>query len=198
MISLPCFSPKVHQYLVAAWQVFPVWIVILQYMFSRASWFVSSPRKMNSKPGHLHAVGFESLDRLYRFAFALATLTHCVTLGLITVVQWFAGLVTTSNDHTVTFKEVFLPPNIWTGDQVSNKVQGAQGCFQYDQYVGSTSAIIWATNLRNMCNKSLSDRQWAQLAFEIVGCSAVARPTGALVMLLWKRDVQAMEAEDGA
>ena len=145
---------------------------------------------MNSKPGNLHAVDFESLDRLYRFAFALATLTHCVTLGLITVIQWFLGLVTTSNDHTVTFKEVFLPLNIWTGDQVSNMVQGAHGCFQYDQYVGSTSAITWATTLRyNMCNKSMSDRQWAQLAFEIVGYSAVAGPTGALVMLFWKRDV---------
>ena len=141
-MSLRCFSPKVHQYLVAGWQVFPVWIVILQYMFGRASGLLSSPREMNSKPGHLHAVDFESLDRLYRFAFALATLTHCINLELITVVQWFPGLVTTSNDHTVPFKEVFLPPITWTEDRVSNIVQGAHDCFQYDRYVGSTSAIM--------------------------------------------------------
>jgi hypothetical protein len=37
--------------------------------------------------------------------------------------------------------------------------------------------------------------QWAQLAPEIVGYSLIAGPTGALFMLLWNRDIQAVEGE---
>ena len=196
MMSMPVFSPKVHQYLVASWQVFPVWIVILQYIFGKASWYFLSPQPLKSKPSHLHAVDLESLNRLYHFAFALATLTHCIALGLIASIQLFPGLIAASDGHAVTLKDVFLPSNIWTGAQVSDMVQGAHGFFQYDQYIGSIAAIIWAITLRyNVENKSMSATQWAQLAFEIVGYSTVAGPTGALVMLLWKRDIQAMEGE---
>ena len=80
--------------------------------------------------------------------------------------------------------------------------RGAHVFFQYDQYAGSIAAVIWATTLRyNVSNRSLSARQWLEIAVEMVVCSAVAGPTGALVMLLWQRDIQAMEAEghgDGA
>ena len=112
MMSLPFSSPKIHQYLVAAWQVFPIWIVILQYIFGKVTWLFPRPRKMRSKAGDLYAANCESLNRSYRFAFALANLTHCVALGSITVVQWFPCLLPASNNgHTVTFKGVFLPPN---------------------------------------------------------------------------------------
>ena len=75
-------------------------------------------------------------------------------------------------------------------------VQGAHGFFQYDQYVGSTAVIIWAMTLRfNVRGKSMSARQWVQLASEVVGYVMVAGPTGALVMLLWIRDIEAIDAE---
>ena len=34
MMSLPVFSSKTHQFLVVVWQLYPVWIVILQFCFA--------------------------------------------------------------------------------------------------------------------------------------------------------------------
>jgi hypothetical protein len=196
MMSLPWFSPKVHQYLVAVWQVFPVWIVTLQYVFGKASWFFLSPQQFTSRTSRIYEIDLESLNQAYRFAFALATLTHYITLGLIALVQWFPALIAVFDGHAVTYQDVFLPPNFRTRAQISDMVQGAQNFFQYDQYVGSIAAIIWATTLRyNLRNKFMSAMQWVQLAFEIIGYTMVAGPTGALVMLLWNRDIQAVEAE---
>ena len=41
----------------------------------------------------------------------------------------------------------------------------------------------------------MSARQWVQLASEVVGYAVVAGPTGALAMLLWIRDIEAIDAE---
>ena len=184
MMSIPWFSPNVHQYLVAVWQVFPVWIATLQYIFSRASRFFLSPRQL------FYVTGIESLDHVYRFAFVLASLTHYITLGVIAW-QCFPAPTAASGGHAVTFQEVFLPSNFRTKARISDMVQGAHGFFQYDQYVGSIAAILWAMTLRfNVRDKSMSTRQWAQLAFEIVAYTLVAGPTGAFLMLLWTRDVR--------
>lgn len=195
MMSLPWFSPKVHQYLVAVWQVFPVWIVALQYLFSKTSRFFLSPQQRTPKTTEICAINFKCLNQVYHFAFTLATLTHFITLGLIAWAQWFPTMISKSDGYAVTFQEVFLPSNFRTRARISDMVQGAHNFFQYDQYVGSMAAIIWAMTLRcNIRNEVMSTRQWAQLAFEIFGYIMVAGPTGALVMVLWTRDIQVTEA----
>ncbi len=189
MMSIPWFSPKFHQYLVAVWQVSPVWIVALQYVFSRVSRFHPSPRQLSS------VSGLEILDQVYRFAFVLASLTHYIALGVVAL-RCFPARTAGPGGHAVTFQEVFRSFNFRSGAQISDMVQGAHGFFQYDQYLGSIAAILWATTLRfNVRNKSMSARQWAHLAFEIVAYTLVAGPTGSLLMLLWARDVQVTEAE---
>lgn len=197
MMSLPGFSPQVHQRLVAVWQVFPIWIWMLQYIFGQASRLrVRGPRQLTSRTSQTRTIDLESLNRLYRFAFALATLTHDITLGLIALVQCFPALIATSSGHAVTFQDVFLPPNFRTGTQISDMVQGAHGFFQYDQYVGSIAVIVWVMTLRfNARSKSMSARQWVKLASEVVGYVLLAGPAGALVMLLWVRDIEAIDAE---
>ena len=196
MMSLPCFSPTVHQCLVAVWQVFPVWILTLQYIFGKASCLVRGPRQSISRTSGTYMTDRESLNQVYRFAFTLATLTHCITLGLIGLVQYFPALMPTSSGHAVTIQDVFLPPNFWTRTQISDMVQGAHGFCQYDQYVGSIAVIVWAMTPRfNVRGKSMSAREWVQLASEVVGYGMVAGTAGALVMLLWVRDIEAMNGE---
>jgi uncharacterized membrane protein len=149
---------------------------------------------LTSRTSGIYATELERLNQAYRFAFALATLTHYIALGIIALVQWFPAPIAAFDGHTVTYQDVFLPLNFRTRAQISDMVQGAQNFFQYDQYVGSIAAIIWATNLR-LRNKCMSAMQWAQLALEIIGYRIVAGPPGTLVTLLWNRDIQAVEAE---
>lgn len=196
MMSIPYTSPKCHQYLVALWQVYPVWIVTFQFLFHKAFRFFSIPQRLKIKTSCIGALDSEGMNHAYRFAFALAALTNCITLGLIFSVQWFPTPIAASNGHTITLKEVFVPSNFRIESQISDMVQGAHGFFQYDQYVGSSAIIIWAMTLRfNERNGFMSARHWVQLAFEIFGYILVAGPTGALVMLLWTRDIQAMDSK---
>jgi hypothetical protein len=157
MMSLPVFSSKVHHYLIAVWQAFPFWIITLQYIFGKASWFFPSPHHLTSRASGIYATDLERLNQAYRFAFALAILTHCIALGIIALVLWFPAPIAAFDSHTFTYQDVFLPLNLRTRAQISDMVQGAQSSFQYDQYVGLIAAITWAATLRsNLRNKSMS------------------------------------------
>jgi hypothetical protein len=70
-----------------------------------------------------------------------------------------------------------------------NMAVGILNFFQYDQYIGSTAAIIWAVALHVKARKrAMSLESWLWLAGEIFGISVVAGPGAALVSLIWNRD----------
>ena len=63
---------------------------------------------------------------------------------------------------------------------------------QYDQYVGSASALVWAIASHFMAyNSDMIRRQWMRLLVEIVGLSILTGPAGAVVFFfffMWRRD----------
>jgi hypothetical protein len=66
---------------------------------------------------------------------------------------------------------------------------GILNFFQYDHYVGATSALAWAMALRtNSANGTVTVKDWAILAGESFGVTLLAGPGEALVALLWNRD----------
>jgi hypothetical protein len=70
-----------------------------------------------------------------------------------------------------------------------NMAVGILNFFQYDQYVGSTAAIVWAVALRIKARKqAMSLESWLWLAGEIFGIAFVTGPGTALVSLVWNRD----------
>jgi len=70
-----------------------------------------------------------------------------------------------------------------------NMAIGILNFFQYDQYVGSTAAIVWAATLWVKARKqAMSLKNWLWLAGEIFGISILAGPGAAFVYLLWNRD----------
>lgn len=137
MMSIPVFSSKVHQYLVAVWQAFPVWIITPQYIFSKASWFFPNPHHLTSRTSGIYATDVARRKQAYRFSFALAILTHCIALGIIALVQWFPAPIAVFESHTVTYQAVFPPLTFRTRAQISDMVQDARSSSQYDQYTGS-------------------------------------------------------------
>ncbi|XMA12749.1 hypothetical protein WAI453_005540 [Rhynchosporium graminicola] len=89
----------------------------------------------------------------------------------------------------LTFQNVFIPPPFWSREPMANMAVGNQTFFQYDQYVGSTAAIVWATTLWIKARKqNMTLNNWLWLAGEIFGISIVAGPGAAWVSLIWNRD----------
>ena len=188
LMSLPWLDPSVHQYLVAIWQVFPLWITMLQYALKKAYSYLSHHHK--SEIGRFPASEIKSLDRVYRFSFAPAMLTQVLTVGLIACAQSDAPFNLLS-DHDITFCGVFLPPNFRQEVQIRDMIQGAHGMFQYDQYVGSLAAIVWAVTVRlDASEASMSFRQLVELTLQVISYTLLAGPAGAIIILLWARDLQ--------
>ena len=66
---------------------------------------------------------------------------------------------------------------------------GIQNFFQYDQYAGSTAAIVWASTLWIIARKeAMTLNKWLWLAGEIFGISIVAGSGAAWMSLIWNRD----------
>lgn len=193
LMSLPIFSPVTHQYLVAAWQFFPLWVFFLQLFFGWAHRYLNTETrpKPHWTPGHSHATELMALHRAYIFAFTTSTLTQLSSILLVACFK--------TTPRPMSYRKIFLPPNFRSRAQIKDMVQGAHNFLQYDQYVGSLAAVTWAAMLHyNTRGRSLTKRQWLWLAFEICGVSIISGPAGALVTLMWNRDEYVMEADAGS
>lgn len=199
LMSLPIFPPKVHQYLVVVWQLFPIWVVSLQYILGLCyKYYSANPQyKRRWESGHTHSSELMMLHRAYVFAFTISTLTHMASILIVVSAKYFPSLFSPLASGSFSFVDVFLPPNFHSHAQIKDMVQGAHNLFQYDQYVGSTASIVWAVTLHyNSPGQSLTKRQWLWLAFEIWGVSMVSGPAAAFVTLMWNRDERIIEADE--
>ncbi len=77
---------------------------------------------------------------------------------------------------------------------MKDMVQGALTVLQYDQYVGSAAAIVWAAALHYMSRgRSVTIQEWLWLAFKILGFSLMAGPGGAFIIMMLERDERLLQ-----
>jgi hypothetical protein len=130
-----------------------------------------------------------ALHQAYHFAFAVSAFTNIITFAVLASYKLAPALFPPSMLKALTFKNVFLPPPFWSRAPMPNIAVWILNFFQYDQYVGSTAAIVRAVALYVKARKrAMSLESWLWLAGEIFGISVVAGPGAALVSLIWNRD----------
>lgn len=195
LMAIPVSSTVLHQWLGGFWQGYPVWVTLIQYGIG----FVRS-RRLDAEDGQKPAtatgpvessrVGEEMvLHRAYLFAFAFSATTNIITYSILASVKLFPSLFSEHIRNALTFQNVFIPPPFWSREPMPNMAVGIQNFFQYDQYVGSTAAIVWATALWIKARKqAMTLNNWLWLAGEIFGISIIAGPGAAWVSLIWNRD----------
>lgn len=200
LMSLPTFSSKTHQYLVVVWQLFPIWISSLQAVLPIGyRYFVLASDVNYHRPFTRTRMATRTpLDKVYRFALTVCTLTQSSSVVAILLAKAFPSALLQSGLGNVTFSNVFLPQlNFHSNAKINNMVQGAQHFFQYDQYVGSLAAIVWVVILSHKCQvKSLMVKGWLRLMAEILGLSLIAGPAGAFLVSMKKRDQQIFHAAE--
>lgn len=194
LMAIPLQSNTTHQWLGGFWQIFPVWVTFLQYVFR---FFYVKPRvKRESKESNKNLKGAITrthqqyvLHNAYLFSFLTSAVCHLGTLAIVGA-RWLTPvLFSPLAQDTLSFREVFIPPPFYLCAEMKSMAAGINNFFQYDQYIGSAAAIVWAVALNINSRKCpLSCRGWVELAIEIVGSSIVAGPGGALVALMWHRD----------
>ena len=193
LMAIPTFSSIVHQWLGGLWQGFPVWIILLQYAWKFRNWrfgFTAREDDLALNDDRTTASDrikeVKALHTAYFFSFGVSAATHLTTFGIFGARQLFPLLLSPE----LNFGDVLLPPMFYSRAHMKNMAIGIQNFFQYDQYVGSTAALVWAMTLHSNSRKEeMTWRQWMWLLGKTLWATMIAGPGGALASLMWDRDM---------
>lgn len=153
-------SIATHQKLLAFWQPFPLWSVIIHYVLKKFYMLAAAPSirqsattiKSIQPPSTTYLT---SAGRVYGFTLFICMITHLpvLVLGLIQA-SWIPETYQTLQDFaTPSLIEIFvpglpyLPPSLRsTQEQVTLHAGGLQ-FLQYDLHLAAIATLIWATLL---------------------------------------------------
>ncbi|KAB5576341.1 hypothetical protein GE09DRAFT_620878 [Coniochaeta sp. 2T2.1] len=186
LMSIPVLSDSTRQWFGAVWQGVPIWSTVCLKMI--AAYLRRNKRGGFSASGNDRGRERRLLARVYGFAFAACLVGQLVPLGLILTARVCPSVFPAGVADVMTIWDVFVPPPFWTGKKMKDMASGIHGFFQYDQYVGSLAAGIWAVALYIKAMGPLGMREWMRLAALVAGLGVVAGPIGVVVWLIWCRE----------
>lgn len=210
-------SVSTHQKLIAFWQPFPVWTVLIHWILTKSITKIAEKRKKDnaatrSTPKSASTSYLRSARMIYIAVLILTILTHLPILllsilpsnALSYVSNGLADLSKTS------FTEIYVPPFPFYTHQATSFAEGAQIFLQWDLYIGSAACLLWGLVLhRNaVSEKTIVDpncslpvyrellagetrkrvNERRKLAAKVAGYMVLGGPIGALTVLLWERD----------
>ncbi|KAI1344150.1 hypothetical protein F5Y15DRAFT_424411 [Xylariaceae sp. FL0016] len=217
LMSLPYRSSNMQQWFGGLWQGCPVWMMAIQKISIRVTekgWKdsvgvreikdeVKSTISKGVKFSGLHPpipemepTGHRIPPRVYSFAFSACIASQLGTLAFLGVVRLLPGYFPHDLREQLTLPNLFMPPPFYSSKAMESMGAAMHNFFLYDQYVGSTSAIIWASALYIKSREGLTSRQWMRLAGVISMLSLVSGPAGAVVWLIWERDQILLETTE--
>ncbi|TEY60192.1 hypothetical protein BOTCAL_0184g00130 [Botryotinia calthae] len=211
-------SGHTHQKLIAFWQPFPIWTVIIQWTLRSFFQFIGSEvssRDSKQPPAPQGASYLSSVKHVYRFALTLCVLTHLpiLLIALVPASVIADTLPKLSPYASLNFFDIYVPyfPFPLT-HRVSDLANGTHTFLQWDLATGSTSLLLWAILLyRNATTeKSMVDPDTSlpphqiremlsgegnrvgalrrELLVKIGVWTLIAGPIGAATVLIWERD----------
>lgn len=185
LMAWPFSSPTLHQWLGALWQGFPLYVTVLQRMFTR----LLQPTTESRSPA-------ATLSRAYKWAFGFAAIAQLSVYSLLIAVKIFPILFPRWAVESLTFGKTFLPGPFYSTKPFTSPASAMHNFFMWDQYVGSAAAITWGVTLNVTARRhAMSRKDWLVLGWDVVRWTVIAGPAGALVRLLRRRD-EAASAEE--
>lgn len=193
LLALP--APSVltsdrKQILMAVWQVFPIWVDVLQrtipFMVSVVS---NAERKCATSPAKVPGKYIRAMRCVYIFALVLSGFTHISAMTLAATSRLFPSLFAPEYVGMFNPSNVFFPSTISMTTQMPSIGHGALLLLQYDGLIGSASFVLWASTLyvRAYGRRRVFDR-WLSLFAANVLLTALVGPVGCVVALIWARD----------
>ena len=186
LMSLPAPSIVNHdlkQWLMTVWQIFPIWVSIIQGIVS----YLLSKVGVPSKASTTHKL--RSMKVLYAGLLTVAGIGQISTITLVATSKFFPALFAPEYVGVFDFSTVFLPVAITPSTKMPSIGAGALLLFQYDQGIGSTSMALWSTVLFINTYRNGTTRQNGALM--IAGgiiLMALTGPLGYATACIWARD----------
>ena len=177
-------SHDLQQILVSAWQVFPLWVGILQQVFR---WML--PVILPASMQRIRARPRIALRTVYIFALFFIILFRASSLGLSFVATLFPMMFAPGYASKMSVSQVFLPATASLANPPGSVAAACLLLLQYDQLVGSNLVLAWAfIMLVSAGRKHEALPSWPVLSVAVASLWAVLGPGGCAVTLMWARD----------
>jgi hypothetical protein len=197
LMILPANAPigsPMHQYIVAFWQAFPLWTVLIQWTLKLACTFIlgkdtaakteKSPQTTASKT-YLNYAG-----RVYTFVLTLCMVTHipAVILSLLPPGIVPESILTLAYLARPSFTSTFIPP-LPLGQPIQYMAEGVHIFLLWDMYIGSASGLLWAIVLyQNVSVGKQITASNVSLLAKLIIWTVLGGPVAAWTILMWERD----------
>ena len=186
MRSPSTVSYNFKQLAIAAWNVFPLTMALVQFVLQRIVSFLTSDRFPRSEnlidpAGFLHAVRIA-----YGFAFAISCATHIGIASLLAASVLFPMIFSMEYSSAFRPNKVVLPPVSWSA--VATLGEGDLGFMKWDQVIGYSCVLFVAGRIYRHAEVQLGrSRGWIFYAVIAAGCLIVG-PGSTAVAINWAKD----------
>lgn len=183
-----------HQYLVAFWQAFPLWTLLVQWALKLLCILIigkdstSTTEKMPYSVASRTYLKYASRVYTFSLAFCVATCLPAVVLSLLPpdivpdTMPGIAYLARTS------FTSTFIPP-LPLGQPIRNMAEGVHIFLLWDMYIGSVAGLLWAIALyQNVSTRKESAASRSSLILKTMIWTILGGPVAAWTILVWERD----------
>ncbi|MCJ1477789.1 hypothetical protein MMC13_006462 [Lambiella insularis] len=196
MLSLPAPSMQSYQAKqtwMAIWQAFPLWVSSFQQVFKRCLSFVWPQSYLRAD-----STSVVTLRVVYGILFVVAAVGQIGTATLSLASLLFPGLFASKYVGVFDPLKVAVSAALTPSAQVASVGAGSLMLLQYDEMVGSTAVLLWASFMyANAKSQNKTFSSWGQMALLVTLLTVLAGPTGCAVALLWARDELALGKMSG-
>ncbi|CAM1509542.1 Fc.00g032810.m01.CDS01 [Cosmosporella sp. VM-42] len=199
LMAYPFSNTNVQQWCNAMWQIWPVFVVVIQTLFTWVAKRTSIGQKATVSKTQLDR---EALDHAYTFAWNVAITTQLATLALLilgprTIPDPLPSYISENFATSLEISRVFFPLSPHDTRPAPSGATAMHSFFLWDLYSGSIAAFIWVIYLLSNVKPiwSSSGEEKAELGRGIITSLLFAGPGGALVALLQHRDEMVLARE---
>ena len=177
---------------IAAWQLFPIWLEVLQqtlsFLFAK---LLGSGPKSSQIPRGLDNQTMKALRMVYVFVLIIAGITKITTLSLSLTSVLFPSIFTPEYRGVLIPSNVFKPASISPSKMMASVGEGATQTLLYDEACGSVALLVWSMAL--LLKKHSETRPLClSTTTKILASSAILVPLfgscGCAVAFTWARD----------
>ena len=190
--SILTFEQK--QTYIAIWQMFPVWVSLVQIALPYA---MSKPARTSStKSPRLQEL--HTMRILYIGLLIIAAYGQAATAMLVATSSCFPDLFAPDFKGVFNPSKVFLPAAVSPSIKMPSIGSGMHLLLQYDELIGSGAIVLWSTALFMMVYRKYRSVQ-SEVSLIAYGILAMflTGPLGYATTCIWARDeLMVSEAED--
>lgn len=193
LLAFPFPDDNLRQWLNVIWTWFPLHVIVLQTLFAGLVKRMSIGQDTFTPKVKLDR---EALSYAYGFAWNVAVIGQMCTYAVLIAANIFPGVFPHGVAKRLTLERVFIPDAPHTYTPMKDTGSAMHNFFNYDLYIGSISALIWAVHLLLQVRPELSSgEERTNLARGVATSFLLSGPGGALVALMQHRDDVVLIAE---